>query len=140
MVATAESLNVELLEKSYSEIQPNAESFARSFYENLFAMHPETRPLFANVDMAKQQQMLLSALKLVVNNLRKPALFKQTLKGLGTRHIRYGALPEHYPLLKDALLKTFNDYLQGKWTPETKQAWIEAYDAITVLMLEGGGV
>jgi hemoglobin-like flavoprotein len=27
--------------------------------------------------------------------------------------------------------------LNDDWTPEVKQAWIDAYDAITTLMLEG---
>jgi len=36
-----------------------------------------------------------------------------------------------------SLLKTFADYLGDHWTPEVKQAWIDAYDAITALMLEG---
>ncbi|AFZ44970.1 globin [Halothece sp. PCC 7418] len=137
MVASPELLNVELLENSYSEIRPRANEFAISFYQNLFSLYPETQPLFAHVDMAKQQQMLISALNLVVKNLRKPNLFKQTLKGLGSRHVRYGALPEYYPLLKEALLKTFQDYLQDRWTAETRQAWTEAFDAITKLMLDG---
>ena len=45
------SNNVELLEKTFESIKPRADEFAASFYENLFAAHPELKPLFARTDM-----------------------------------------------------------------------------------------
>ena len=137
MATSVALLEADLLENSYNQIKPNADSFAASFYKNLFTMYPQTQPLFANVNMQTQQQMLWSALTLIVRNLRKPELFKQTLQSLGCRHLRYGAAKEHYPLVKEALLKTFQDYLQEEWTPEMRKAWIQAYDAIAEIMLQG---
>ena len=87
--------------------------------------------------MAKQKKMLLGSLVLVVNNLRKPDVLNDTLKGLGARHVKYGALPEHYPLVGSSLLTTFEQYLKSDWTPRVRQAWVEAYGAITELMLDG---
>lgn len=87
--------------------------------------------------MKKQQQMLVAALVLVVDNLRDPDKLQETLKGLGARHVKYGTLPEHYPLVGNALLTTFEQYLKADWTAEVKQAWVDAYGAITALMLEG---
>ncbi|MEM7759592.1 MAG: globin domain-containing protein [Cyanobacteria bacterium P01_A01_bin.40] len=46
-------------------------------------------------------------------------------------------MPEHYPLVGNALLETFEQYLGEKWTPSVKQSWVEAYNAITELMLDG---
>ncbi|MGK7876213.1 MAG: globin domain-containing protein, partial [Xenococcaceae cyanobacterium] len=69
--------------------------------------------------------------------LRKPEVLQENLKGLGARHVKYGALPEHYPLVGNALLTTFEQYLGSDWTEEVKQAWVDAYGAITKLMLEG---
>ncbi len=131
------SLQVELLEQSFGRVKPNAAEFAASFYDNLFTAYPEAKPLFANTDMKKQQQMLVAALVLVVDNLRDPHKLQETLKGLGARHVKYGTLPEHYPLVGNALLTTFEQYLKADWTAEVKQAWVEAYGAITALMLEG---
>ncbi|MGK7894105.1 MAG: globin domain-containing protein, partial [Xenococcus sp. (in: cyanobacteria)] len=59
------------------------------------------------------------------------------LRGLGARHVKYGALPEHYPLVGSALLTTFKQYLGNMWTPEVKQAWVDAYGAISDIMLDG---
>lgn len=131
------SLNAELLEKSFARVKPQEEKFANSFYDNLFADNPEAKPLFANTDMAKQKKMLFASLVLVIDNLRKPDVLTDALKGLGARHVKYGALPEHYPLVGGALLKTFESYLGAEWTAEVKQAWVDAYGAITELMLSG---
>ena len=131
------SLQVETLEQSFEKIKPYADEFVSSFYENLFSANPEAKPLFGSTDMAAQKKKLLGSLVLVVENLRKPDALSEALKGLGARHVKYGALPEHYPLVGNALLTTFEQYLGPTWTEEVKQAWVEAYGAITQLMLEG---
>src|SRR4028118_1538575 len=134
------SLNVELLEQSFEKIKPRADEFAASFYEKLFTTHPELKPLFATTDMAKQQQKLINALVLVVENLRSPEALAPVLSALGGRHIGYGVIPKYYRPVGEALLSAFEQYLQQDWTMEVKQAWIDAYGAITALMLKGAGV
>lgn len=131
------SLQVELLESSFEGVKPQAEEFANSFYENLFTTYPEAKPLFTTTDMAAQKKKLLASLVLVVENLRKPDALTEALKGLGARHVQYGALPEHYPLVGNSLLMTFEQYLGEGWTEDVKQAWVDAYGAITELMLSG---
>ena len=131
------SLNVELLEQSFEKIKPRSEEFVASLYENLFAAHPEAKPLFAKTNMVEQRKHLLAALVLVVQNVRKPEVLGQALKTLGAKHVRYGTAPQHYPLVGQALLTTFEQYLQQDWTPEVKQAWTDAFGAITPLMLKG---
>ena len=132
-----EGLNVELLESSFEKIKPLGTQFTETFYSNLFAAAPEAKPLFANTDLKEQQKKLLSSLVLVVENLRNGEVLSSTLKGLGARHVKYGALPAHYPLVGSALLQTFEQYLGSDWTPEVKQAWVDAYGAVTELMLDG---
>ena len=131
------SLQVELLEQSFDAIKPNANEFVASFYENLFTANPEAKPLFDTTDMEAQKKKLLSSLVLVVESLRKPEVLEGALRGLGARHVKYGALPEHYPLVGNALLTTFGQYLGEQWTPNTKQAWTDAYVAISEIMLDG---
>ena len=128
---------IELLETSFAQVKPRAEEFAEQFYGNLFTMYPDAKPLFASTHLKEQQKKLLSSLVFVVENLRKPDALKDALKGLGARHVKYGALPKHYPLVGNALLATFEQFLQGDWTPEVKEAWVGAYGDITELMLSG---
>ena len=131
------SLQVEVLENSFDAIKPQANEFVNSFYENLFTANPEAKPLFDTTDMQAQKKKLLGSLVLVVENLRKPDVLDSALRGLGARHVKYGALPEHYPLVGSALLTTFGQYLGEKWTPEVKQAWTGAYGTISEIMLDG---
>ena len=130
------SLNVDLLEQSFERIKPCADKFVASFYENLFAAYPEVKPLFANTEMEKQQKKLLNALVLVVENLRHPEVLGEVLNSLGARHVGYGAIPQYYPAVGQVLLLTFEQYLQGDWTPELKKAWADAYGAIATQMLQ----
>lgn len=131
------SLKVEVLEQSFEEIKPQANEFVGSFYNNLFTANPETKPLFEHTDMASQKKMLLNSLVMVIENLRKPDVLDKALRGLGARHVKYGALPAHYPLVGSALLTTFQQYLGDKWTPNVKEAWVGAYGAISEIMLDG---
>ncbi|ERN40599.1 hemoglobin-like flavoprotein [Rubidibacter lacunae KORDI 51-2] len=130
-------LQVQLLETSFEKVKPRAEEFASSFYENLFFDYPDAKPLFANADLKAQSKKLLASLVFVVDNLKNPDALTKALKGLGARHVRYGALPEHYPLVGNTLLKTFAQYLGDAWTPATEKAWTEVYGVITEVMLDG---
>jgi hemoglobin-like flavoprotein len=79
----------------------------------------------------------VSLLVLVVDNLSKPETLNNALKGLGIRHVKYGVLPQHYPMVGGSLLKTFAKTLETDWTPDVEKAWQEAYQAVAEIMLEG---
>lgn len=132
-----EPLAVEILSSSFEKVKPRAEEFAKSFYENLFAAHPEVKPLFSTTDIAKQEKKLLQSLVLVVENLRNTEVLGQVLSNLGTRHVGYGVIAKHYRPVGEAILITFEQYLQQDWTPEVKKAWEDAYRTITSIMLQG---
>jgi hemoglobin-like flavoprotein len=130
------SLNVELLESSFAQIKERETEFSAYFYSNLFADYPIVKPLFTNSDMVEQQKKLFKSLVLVVDSLRKSDILTGALKGLGTRHVKYGVLPEHYPMVGSTLLKVLAICLEA-WTPNVEQAWIEAYGVVAQVMLDG---
>ena len=136
-VDEATGLKIAVLETSFEKVKPQSNAFMTSFYDNLFTDYPSAKPLFTHTDMEKQKKQLLSALVFVVENLRTPDTIIKALKGMGARHVKYGALPEHYPLVGNSLLKTFSQYLGSDWTDNTKQAWVDAYGLITTVMLDG---
>ncbi len=131
------SLNVELLEQSFSVVKQHSDEFTKTFYATLFADYPEVEPLFANSQMQEQGKKLFASLVLTIDSLRKPEFLTNTLRGLGTRHIKYGVLPQHYPMVGGSLLKSLKLALGKDWTVDVEQAWIEAYTAVSKLMLEG---
>jgi hemoglobin-like flavoprotein len=131
------TLNVELLESSFASVVNQGSEFTAKFYDQLFADHPEVRPLFAGTQMEKQGMQLFQSLVFTVNNLRDLDTLVKALKGLGTRHVKYGVLPKHYLMVGSALLKTFEAKLGSSWTPETQQAWTDAYGVVAQVMLDG---
>lgn len=130
------TLNVELLESSFAQVNDGSE-FTGEFYALLLADYPEVQPLFANTHMEKQGKQLFQSLVFTVNHLRQPDALSSALKGLGTRHVQYGVLPQHYPMVGSSLLKTFAASLGAAWTADVQQAWTEAYGVVAQLMLEG---
>lgn len=130
-------MDIDLLEQSFEQVMPDAIAFSASFYDTLFRHNPDLKPLFANTSQEAQEKKLIFSLAAIIENLRSPDVLEPALKSLGARHFEVGTLEAHYPLVGQALLETFADYLKADWTPETATAWTEAYNAIATTMLEG---
>jgi nitric oxide dioxygenase len=130
-------LNAQVLENTFKLVEPRADEFAASFYQTLFTDCPAAEPLFADTDMEKQRKKLIMSLVYVVGNLRYPDNLTTKLKDLGAKHVTYGTMSVHYPIVGAALLKTLESYIGSAWTAEVKQAWTDAYEAIANIMVEG---
>ena len=130
-------LNIRLLEASFTKIKPNLSGFSATFYNNLFAFHPELKPLFAKADLAAQEKKLITSLAIIIENLRNPQELTLALKSLGAYHHEVGTIAEHYPFVGQALIETFAGYLGDEWNIKTEQAWLDAYNFIAEVMLEG---
>lgn len=130
-------MNVELLESSFAQISPHAIAFSASFYEKLFQKNPQLKPLFDEVSQQAQEKKLVFSLAAIVENLRNPEILQPALKSLGARHFQVGTLKAHYPMVGEALLETFAQYMGADWTPAVSSAWLEAYEAIATVMMQG---
>jgi len=128
-------LDVVTLEQTFSLLAPRAEELVARFYEELFDRFPDVRPMFANTTPQKQQKKLLTALKLVINNLRKPDTLVNALQGLGARHQNYGAIAAHYPAVASTLLDVLEEFAGDAWTDSIHDAWSNALNTIAETML-----
>lgn len=130
-------MDIALLETSFEQVKPQAIAFSASFYETLFRLSPQLKPMFANTSPQAQEKKLIFSLAAIVDNLRNPEILGPALASLGARHLEVGTMEEHYPLVGHALLDTFAEYLGDSWTPELADAWLTAYEAIAATMLDG---
>lgn len=130
-------LDVDRLESSFAQIRDRGAEFSAIFYRTLFTDYPETKPLFQQADMQAQGKKLFTSLSVVVENLRRPEILASRLKAMGQRHVDYGVSASHYPMVGEAMLKSFEEVLGADWTPELQQAWTDAYRAVAELMLDG---
>lgn len=134
---SADLLRIERVEESFKKIRENKDTFALSFYEQLFIESPQLKPLFDNTNLPKQSEKLYGSLVLLVENIRNPAVLQSVLGPLGEKHKGYGAIEKHYPLVGSALIHTLSKYIGEEWTPEVEQAWVTTYGAVVDMMLKG---
>ena len=131
------SLNVELLEQSFAAVAPKGEQLVDTFYRRLFNDYPSVKPMFEKVEMSRQKLMLLASLKLVVDNLRKPDVLVEALEKMGSRHVGYGSLPDHYPAVGATLLASLEEVAGDLWSADLEKAWADAYGVVSETMLAG---
>ena len=131
-------MDVTLLQQSFAEVGPQKEAFAEAFYQRLFVLYPQTTPLFAVTDMKRQQSSLMATLEMVVSGVARGDNVVPGIEQLGRRHAMYGVKVEHYPMVGQALLETFEQFLRDKWTSQVEATWSEAYAIITDHMRRAG--
>jgi hemoglobin-like flavoprotein len=99
------------------------------FYERLFAIDPDLRPLFKH-DMKRQGEMLMAVLGTAVGNLHRIDEILPTVRALGRRHAGYGVKDCDYDTVAVALLGTLEAALRENFTPEVRSAWVACYSAL----------
>ena len=127
---------IHLLRRSFAKLEPHATVAALAFYRRVFELAPQVRPLFKN-DIESQSAKLMEMIGLAVSLTDRPAAMEGELRELGARHVDYGTMDAHYPVVGAALLDMLAAILGDDFTPATKAAWTEFYGFITEKMLEG---
>ena len=125
---------VTLVQDSFAKVVPIADQAAGMFYDRLFEIAPQVRPLFKD-DMTEQRRKLMTMLTVVVKGLSALDTILPAASALAKRHVAYGAQPAHYPVVGAALLWTLEKGLGDSWTSEVADAWGEAYGTLSEFMM-----
>lgn len=125
---------VALVQASFAKVAPISDKAGELFYGRLFEIAPQVRPMFPD-DITEQRKKLMKMLGMVVNNLHQVEKIVPAAQDLGRRHVAYGAKPEHYPVVGEALLWTLETGLGPEFTPEVKSAWVAAYGTLSSVMI-----
>ena len=129
-------LQVDVLAKSFSELNKHGKKFTARFYERLFEKHPGVKPLFESSSPDLQAEKLWVALTLVANNLKNPDKLVAAVAELGKRHEAYGAKPEHYTAVAETMLEVMPEFCEGVWDASCHQAWSHALNLVASVMIE----
>ncbi|MDO3386531.1 globin family protein [Gilvimarinus sp. SDUM040013] len=124
---------VTLIQDSFAQVEPIADTAADIFYKRLFELNPELRLMFKG-DMKAQGKKLMTTLKVAVAGLDDIGKVVPVLKTLAERHVQYGVRPSDYTTVGNALLQTLKQGLGDAFTPEARQAWVELYRTIAQVM------
>ena len=124
---------VTMVQESFKKVVPIAGTAADLFYDRLFEIAPEVRPLFPD-DLKEQKKKLIAMLATAVTNLHQVGEIIPAVEGLGKRHAGYGVKAEYYAPVGAALLWTLEQGLGPDFTPPVKAAWTETYMTLAGIM------
>jgi hemoglobin-like flavoprotein len=121
--------DIERVRASFDRFWSLSSGSAERFYDRLFGVAPELRPLF-RADLAQQQRKFMATLATIVGNL-DDGVALSTATTLAKHHIDYGVRPDHYSLVGDALLWSLANTLGDEWTPDVATSWSKAYALVS---------
>lgn len=129
---------VKLVQDSFKKVAPIADTAADLFYDRLFAIAPHVRSLFPE-DLRAQKKKLMNMLATAVTNLHQLDKIIPAVEDLGRRHVGYGVTSAHYAPVGAALLWTLEQGLGADFTTPLREAWSDAYAALTAVMQRAAG-
>ena len=116
-------IQIRLVKRSFGLASKRKKQIAQLFFDRLFELDPELRPLFNYVNTAEQGERVLRMLALIVSTLDDIKTFDSTMKAMGQRHIGYGVKKDHYRTFGSALIWALEKSLGAEFTPAMREAW-----------------
>jgi len=128
---------IRLVQETFKSIKPSAAQTAALFYDRLFEVAPDVRPLFP-VDLTEQKRKLMVMIGVAVDNLHHVEQIVPAVQDLGRRHAAYGVRASHYQSVGEALLWALCKELGVAFTADVRDAWLAAYSTLATAMREAG--
>lgn len=116
-----------LVSNSFNQVAPIADQVAEIFYNHLFEIAPETKPLFAKADMTEQGRKLMQMITVAVKSLDQLETIIPAVQALGQRHVTYGVTKDQYAIVGQVLIWTLEAGLKEDFTDEVREAWVKVY-------------
>ena len=128
--------NITLVKDSWALIaQLEMELVGSLFYNRLFDILPEVKPMFTRTPLPEQSKKLLTMLSYIIDKLDKLDEIIGEVKKLARRHTQYGVKDAHYTAVGSALLWTLEQGLGKAWNEALEQAWTEVYTTLAGAMI-----
>ena len=123
------SLDLEALGTSLNLVPPHGGELIDAFCRQHVAAAPERH----GAELAAEQRTVLRLLQLVRLWLRDLDAIVPLMHDLGAR---FGAGPEHYPVVGGVLIASMADVAGDAWEPRYERAWSAAFDVVADAMLD----
>jgi hemoglobin-like flavoprotein len=108
------------------------------FYSKLFIEVPQVSHLFTTAREI-QSRKLIDMLSMIVGRLDRLDELSADIRELAIKHVEYGARPEHYRAVGEALIWTLKQGLGTDWTSEVEAAWTGCYKILSETMISAAG-
>lgn len=131
---------IEIIQGSYQQITPISSVVGEKFYNRLFEIAPELRPMFDGafagpggkfrvISQVVERHVRALVSQPVTPMGEKPPILPAMME-LGRRHANSPITGEHFDKMKEALLWTLEDVLGDNFRHETRECWSSAYDGV----------
>jgi hemoglobin-like flavoprotein len=127
-----------LVQASFLQIEPVADSVAATFYRRLFDLNPSLAPLF-KTDMKDQGVKFMEKLAVAVTGLDDLDSIAPLVQALGRGHAGYGVRPADYYTAAEALLWALSEVLGPEFNSELRNAWSAAFATLSNEMIRAAG-
>lgn len=129
---------IKLIRESWDYVVTNVDGAGMIFYDRLFEVAPEVKPLFKG-DIKNQSKKLITMISFAIGKLDQLDSVVKDIEDLGRRHGKYNVRQEHYLVVGQALLWTLEKGASEIWTEEHKEAWSVLYGVLSATMIRGEG-
>jgi hemoglobin-like flavoprotein len=124
---------ITLVQESFAQVVPIADTAAELFYSRLFSLDPTLRHLFRG-DMREQGRKLMQMLGVAVCGLQQLDALVPAVQALGRRHADYGVTEVDYATVASALLWTLEQAFGDAFTSDVRDAWVAVYSVLASTM------
>lgn len=130
---TAEQRNI--IHATYRVASQRNDDMMKFFFERLFELDPSLETLFDNGGN-RMRDKFLKTIGTLVASIELFDKAEPSIRQIGLRHLGYNVQPEHYPLVKRAMLDALAHVLGEDYTPDVETAWTALYDVIARIARE----
>ena len=127
---------IKLVQDSFRQVAPIAETAAQLVYARLFELDPDLELLFKG-NLSEQGRKLMQMLALAVGSLDRMDQLLPVVQSLGSRHVGYGVRDKDYDTVGQALLWTLRKGLGDAFTADVESAWSNVYATLASAMHSG---
>ncbi|KAE9605566.1 hypothetical protein Lal_00024509 [Lupinus albus] len=136
-----------LVKSSWEEFNANIPKHTHLFFTLVLEIAPAAKDLFSFLKGTSEvplnspelqahagkvfKLVYEAAIQLQVNGV---IVTDATSKNLGSLHVSKGVVDAHFPVVKEAILKTIKEVVGAKWSEELSTAWTIAYDELAIVI------
>lgn len=127
---------INLMRTSFESIITDIGATITVFYKHLFEIDPSLRAMFKD-DVESQGGKLMAMLVTIITSYDRLDSVQTEMEELGELHVDFSVRPEQFEPVGEALIRTFEERLGGKFTPEVRAIWGRVYDRISEMAIAG---
>ncbi|SIQ24315.1 nitric oxide dioxygenase [Chryseobacterium sp. RU37D] len=126
-----------LIKATIPFLKTNGTDLTKHFYATMLSENPELNNLFniSNQASGRQQNVLANTVLAYAENIEKPTVLINILKGIGNKHVSLNIHPEQYKIVGHYLISSIKAILGDAATAEIIEAWTEAYNELAQIMI-----